>query len=1026
MASASPVVVPPVMPPFPRSVSTYVGRVAELARVADMLARETLFLVYGVGGIGKSELVYRAIEVARRHPQWEGSEPLLVSVRAGFTVAHVLAQLRLGLGLRVAPAELTQAGPSLDDELAEIAHALAARPSLVFLDDLHHLPVDSAARMLAYLSRHVQRSRLFVASRLELPLPPDIPAPVILRLSPLDRDDTAAMVAGLGRRLGLAELDPGEVFERSGGSPFFVQRLLVGEAGEAESSLDQSLTELPPPLHHRLLMLALLRTRISLAELIADPEDAAAEGEIRALAGRFLVDVDRDAVLVHDLVRDALTRPERPAERAAAHRAAAHLYQRRYRAQPRRAGLDALEASYHLLRAGDLAQAWTFAESSYPAIAAAGLDHLLIDLLAELRAALDDQRLAIDLLRARILVRRSLIAEAAEILAPIELADGDAWAFRYLMLAGTVAHHRGRLERAEGLFERARANAADPAEALSAVLQLSYVLALRGHHERARAEVDAAFERLPSAGVRERGRRDWIVAVNYILGERFEEGVATAAGARAALAGHGADDLELLLAMLEVLGRAECNEAKMARRVFDEVLSRAGDAGRLRAPVVSVYRGVVLYSEGAVRAAHDALVDSIAYLDAHADHVMAVFARYYLCRTLVALGRAGEAVSLAAESAEIAAEAGLRALVCNGTAARADALVACGRMRESMAQAREVLAGTEARANSRWLAAAALMRCLSLQGDIDGAREVCREFEATVARASYRLAIALERCTVELLGGDLNLAVALAEEAWHGYAADGRRWLEARAAATLSLALVARGRATDLAAVEAPLARAETLGRPDYPLVAAAAALARAALWARTGDRARGIDHLMATARAIAATDDSPQVALLRAGLEPDAPIAAGVRSLADRLGLSAGRRYRALDRTRVRIATDADLARLRGRYELVVEPARAVITAGGTSESGRPLTCELLARLIEAQGRTVAAAELFRDVWGGREYHPLRHRNTVYVAVKRLRKTLRGLLGERAVIETASGGWRIADGLDAASIRPVGDQPES
>lgn len=97
------------------------------------------------------------------------------------------------------------------------------------------------------------------------------------------------------------------------------------------------------------------------------------------------------------------------------------------------------------------------------------------------------------------------------------------------------------------------------------------------------------------------------------------------------------------------------------------------------------------------------------------------------------------------------------------------------------------------------------------------------------------------------------------------------------------------------------------------------------------------------------------------------------------------------------------------------------MITATGESEAGRPLTCELLARLVEAQGQVVAADTLFRDVWGGREYHPLRHRNTVYVAVKRLRQTLRKLLGPRNVIETAAGVWRMADDIDAVSIRPLG-----
>ena len=162
-------------------------------------------------------------------------------------------------------------------------------------------------------------------------------------------------------------------------------------------------------------------------------------------------------------------------------------------------------------------------------------------------------------------------------------------------------------------------------------------------------------------------------------------------------------------------------------------------------------------------------------------------------------------------------------------------------------------------------------------------------------------------------------------------------------------------------------------------------------------------------------------MALLQAGLEESAAVPPGLRALVQRLGLSAGPRYRMADRAGAHTINEQDVEHQRRRRELMVEPARAMITVrGGESESGRPLTCELLARLIEAQGQVVAADALFRDVWGGRDYHPLRHRNTVYVAVRRLRQTLRKLLGERHVIETAAGGWRMADDIDAASIRPM------
>jgi DNA-binding response OmpR family regulator/tetratricopeptide (TPR) repeat protein len=1069
-----------VRPPFPRSVRTYVGRAGELARVAELLDRETLFLVYGVGGIGKSELVYKAIEDARQTPRWRAAEPLLIPVRAGLTVEHVLAQLRLALDLAL-PAELPQArSATLDDDLAEIAHALEARPWLVFLDDVHHLDLDQAAHVLGYLSRHVRESRIFAASRIEVPLPPDGPTPAVLRIAPLDAEATAAMVAELARRLGIEGPDATEVFARSGGSPFFVQRLLAGDAGQVESSLERSLRELAAPLRELLLLVAVLRSRIGRDELAAahraaaasatvgdagpgretgpganseaniepspeanidakidaspeanidaSPEaniDASPEANIdtwiRDLGRRFLIDVSRDAVMMHDLVRDALMRLASTAEQTAAHAHAARLYERRFHGDPARHAWDALEAVHHLIRADRANAAWAFAASSYPSIAAAGLDHLLIDTLVALRDALAEHRPDMDLLRARILLRRSQVAEAATILASMPRNDDGPTAFRHAMLAGEIAQRQGRLDQAEALFGRAEQSAETSSRKLQAALQRGFVLALRGHNQQARDVAGAALARIENVSARDRGRHDWLISVSYQLEERFEEATDAAAQGRAALAGSGADDLELMLALLEMHGRTECNDVKTARRLLDEVVARAVEAGRLRAPVVEFHRGVVLAAEGDMRAARATLESSSTHLRGHADHMLAVMAGYYFARALVAQGQAVEAVRLTEHMNDVARAAGLATLVSNSMAMRAEALLAAGRLRQAKKQALLVLQNPRVQSNARWGAQATLMRCLAIEGDLAGAREVHARATAE-GRERHRLAAQLERATIETLIGDANAAVAAGLEAWQGFAAQGQRWREATAAATLSAALVVRGRATDLAAVDEPLARAEDLaGRGGYPLVRAISAMVRASLLARAGDRQAGIALLMDTARAISAAGDGPEVIVLQAGLEESAPVPPGLRALARRLGLSAGPRYRLADRAGVRTATEQDVEHQRQNRELVVEPARAMITVrGGESESGRPLTCELLARLIEGQGQVVAADALFRDVWGGRDYHPLRHRNTVYVAVKRLRQTLRKLLGERNVIETAAGGWRMADDIDAASIRPA------
>lgn len=115
----------------------------------------------------------------------------------------------------------------------------------------------------------------------------------------------------------------------------------------------------------------------------------------------------------------------------------------------------------------------------------------------------------------------------------------------------------------------------------------------------------------------------------------------------------------------------------------------------------------------------------------------------------------------------------------------------------------------------------------------------------------------------------------------------------------------------------------------------------------------------------------------------------------------------------RRRVSRDA-LARDREHRDLFVDAVRCVIVAGERTEAGKPTSARILARLIAAQGQCVPADALYREVWGAAEYHPLRHRNTLYVAINRLRKLLHRMLEGREVIETTPAGWRIADDVDA------------
>ena len=121
------------------------------------------------------------------------------------------------------------------------------------------------------------------------------------------------------------------------------------------------------------------------------------------------------------------------------------------------------------------------------------------------------------------------------------------------------------------------------------------------------------------------------------------------------------------------------------------------------------------------------------------------------------------------------------------------------------------------------------------------------------------------------------------------------------------------------------------------------------------------------------------------------------------------------LDRHGRRAASDQDLARERASRELFVDERHDVIVArGGAAEvRGRPMLCALLSALVQARGRPVAPDALYRQVWQVAEYHPLHHRNALYVAINRLRASLREVLPERDVIERTRGGWRVIDQVD-------------
>jgi DNA-binding winged helix-turn-helix (wHTH) protein len=190
-----------------------------------------------------------------------------------------------------------------------------------------------------------------------------------------------------------------------------------------------------------------------------------------------------------------------------------------------------------------------------------------------------------------------------------------------------------------------------------------------------------------------------------------------------------------------------------------------------------------------------------------------------------------------------------------------------------------------------------------------------------------------------------------------------------------------------------------TLGS-DHELVGFGA-LVRAALVLRTAGRAAA-DALLATALARRACEVAidPATAMLRAALARDT---AGLRPdqalLLEALAL---------------------IAPSPPACDLVVDVTTGTIaTPAGAGVRGRAVLSALFAHLVDAGGRPIGAEPLYRAVWGVDEYHPLRHRNTLYSAINRLRRILIALVPERGeLIATVPDGWCVRG--DRLAIRVV------
>lgn len=962
--------------PFPHAVRRFTGRRAELDRVLAHADSEVLFFVYGLAGIGKTELVYQVVEELRARPKWAEATPVLVEIEPGSTAAQALAQMLSAVGV----VSVSRRGRS---QMARLAQRLEARQHLLVLDDVHHMSEDAASEILGYLSRHVQASRLFAISRRKLVLPADARLPVVTTLGPLDRDAAEQMMGALVERLQIPQPDPRWLMRTTHGSPSHIQRLLTRPEHETRS-LESSLDELTPAALRLLRVLAIARQRPSFGD-----------DTLRELTDRFFVD---NAGELSDLVREMVLDRATTDELVDAHAHAAELCSRELADHPDAVRLAAA-AVHHAMAAGRYADAWPIVERLHMSLAVIDGEDSLFETLARLREALPERRVAIDLLNARCLLRASRIEDATRVLEQ----HGDEEA-RYGIVAGDIAMAVGDRARAKDLFERA-----DP-------MRRAMVSMLDGEGARTREQLAD----LPHATARERARVAYVRALSWMLDERYEEAAVEARRAALELPAREADDLANQLAMLESVAAVECDDMESARAAA----CRIDEAG-LRRRVVAVHRAIVRYADGDAKGASEDLAAAAGELRERKDVLPAYLAGYYGSAALAESGNLGRAQMLAAQTSQLAERAGLPAMAARSIAQQA--MFAAEAVQSGLAHslAHAALAVPNVGPRSRAVAHCARARAYTLEGNTTHALEQIALAHAAVASTTARAAIDIEQAAVELVGGNLDRAVSSAERVVEQHR--GRDYQLAHARLVLSAAYIARGRRTDLLLAEPTLAHARDLAdRGKLRSIQVGCAILSAAL-ARRGNRDRAAHDLLAGAlQELDPERGSVYAGTLLAAIDGGAAarVIPGAVALLGHLGFTETVECYLIDARARRAATDKDVTRERTVRELFVDELRDVIVArhGEVEIRGRPMLCALLSVLVQAGGAPVTPETLYTRTWGVDEYHPLQHRNALYVAINRLRSSLREVMPERELIERASAGWRLAAGVDACAavaVRP-------
>lgn len=964
----------------------FYGRSHEAASLSALVTENRVVFVYGPAGVGKSALVRVALA--------ESSPPLLVVSLAGAEDPRsALARIARAMGARPPAVE--------DDDLEKaLAAMLRESPRTLVLDDVTD---TSLAPMVAYAAKQEEESRfVLVARRFFTSREAGLRA-AAFEVKPLDREEAVALVHALEKARGrtLAE----DLADSTGGNPLLLQlalatpRAALAEDGDAESALRRSIEAIDDAAGRTIIAaLAAAGTALDETEL-AKAAGSGAAAAIDTLRKRLVVTrgdgrlslAPSTANIVHDVLGAAKPATWKIVQRVADRMLAsvAHDDGALIAAARARIELDDAAAALEIVRTHHLARA-----SADPV----ALERLLRDLGA--RDA--EQRSQALLVLAREALRAGDYDAARRALDDLPRPKTYEEAERAALLRAECHIRAGEPAAAQRAIDALPAKAAKkdkatPSPAL--ILTRAQLAILRGELESARKTLEALAPHTKDVPPLE-ARRAVQVAASYLYEERYDKAHSWVERARAAskAAGLRVEPVATILDVHALLGLGEISRA-------EEVVAREA-SGRPHGPMLEAALLVHRGEHARALAGGDA---ALASLDRRADLLFRSVVARDLARAAIAtsaFARAAKFIRLAEAGAD---EPGLAALrpICDAEEARlAEARGDRTRARRAIDRAFEVIP------RSPFVA----VDHATIHGEAPSARD--DEPPAAFAYAALRSA------ELDVANGKVDTAIAAAERAERFYTDAGMRYEAARAALVLGEALARQPKITASRAkktgakqkskashengagrideAERALAACEALANAnDYPFLAASAALVRAHVADGRGDVSAASIALEDAVR-IASNANIVDAAIARAARRlgvtvsmprGDASAPRPFEPLVERLGLArpADILWRVGDRTFLRAKADGPPAPVSCTVDV---DDRKVEVLGGDSISLPEQRIALLVALAESGGTGATLEELFALVWRG-AFHPLRHRNAVYVALTRLKDSLKPFIRE-------------------------------